>query len=59
MRRRRETAEEWLERIGYCFHVPKCQDSAACRAKRAKEKPTKPKVFTGKAVKPTKLDWDE
>jgi DNA-binding winged helix-turn-helix (wHTH) protein len=53
--------EEWVERIGYCFHKPICTDSAVCRAKRAQERATstKPKVYTGEAAAPRKLDFDE
>lgn len=35
-----EPAAAWMERVGYCFHVPACMDSAVCRAKRAAEKQT-------------------
>lgn len=57
----RETLEEWLERIGYCFHQPVCTDSAVCRAKRAKERATSnaPRVYTGEAAIPRKLDWED
>jgi hypothetical protein len=33
-----EDSESYLERIGFCFHDPKCKDSDVCRAKRAAEK---------------------
>ena len=33
-----ESAAEYLERIGWCSHDPKCLDSEVCRAKRAQEK---------------------
>lgn len=67
MKRRRsdeplhETAAEWLERVGYCFHRPLCSDSAVCRAKRAKERAasTTPRVYTGEPKTSRKLDWED
>jgi len=53
----RETAEEWLDRIGYCFHTPRCTESAACRALRAKVAPAA-KPYRGEAPKPRRLDWE-
>lgn len=57
----RETVDEWLERVGYCFHSPLCQDNATCRAKRALEyaaqKPSK--AYAGQSASSRKLDWDE
>lgn len=57
----RETLEEWIERIGYCFHSPTCTDSAVCREKRANERAasTKPRVYTGTSPAPRKLDWED
>lgn len=31
-------AADYIERVGYCFHTPKCTDSDVCRAKRAADK---------------------
>lgn len=31
-------SDDWIERIGYCFHTPKCTDGDVCRVKRAAEK---------------------
>lgn len=36
-----DAAEDWLEKIGYCWHTPRCTDSDICRAKRAAEKATR------------------
>ncbi len=54
----RETAEQWLERLGYCFHVPTCEDSAACRRKRELQQPVKPQVYQGRSATNRKLDLD-
>jgi hypothetical protein len=59
---RRETADEYLERIGWCFHSPLCTSSATCRQKRAAERlhqPLKPRVFEGVQRPAARLDWEE
>ena len=32
-----ESPEQYLERIGWCSHAPRCTDSEVCRAKRAQD----------------------
>lgn len=57
-----ETLEDWIERVGYCFHQPVCTDSAVCRAKRAQDRARttpQPRVYTGQAPTPRKLDWND
>lgn len=34
----RQSAPDYIEDVGYCFHSPKCTESDVCRAKRAAER---------------------
>jgi len=53
----RETAEQWMDRIGYCLHSPTCTDSAACKQKRAQQaRSTAPAVYRGQTASNRKLD---
>ncbi len=49
-----------MDRIGYCLHIPTCENSESCKAKRALEQQqsTKPKVYIGQVAMPRKLDWE-
>jgi len=54
----RETAQQWMDRIGYCLHVPTCSDSEACKHKRELERARTPQpaVYRGQTASNRKLD---